>query len=93
MKKKIISAVLSAAMVAAMLVGCGSSTPAPEGGAEAPADATAAEGGDATATAMTVPAGSFFSRRSVCRYIIAATTSKPLRPKPPKVKDISIWNF
>ncbi len=56
MKKKIISAVLSAAMVAAMLVGCGSSTPAPEGGAEAPADATAAEGGDATATAET-PAG------------------------------------
>jgi putative multiple sugar transport system substrate-binding protein len=43
-------------MVAAMLVGCGSSTPAPEGGAEAPADATAAEGGDATATAET-PAG------------------------------------
>lgn len=56
MKKKIISAVLSAAMVAAMLVGCGSSTPAPEGGAEAPADATAAEGGDATAAAET-PAG------------------------------------
>lgn len=56
MKKKIISAVLSAAMVAAMLVGCGSSTPAPEGGAEAPADATAAEGGDTTAAAET-PAG------------------------------------
>ena len=55
MKKKIISAVLSAAMVAAMLVGCGSSTPAPEGGAEAPADATAAEGGDATAAET--PAG------------------------------------
>ena len=67
MKKKIISAVLSAAMVAAMLVGCGSTGSTPEGGAEtpaeapaaegeAPADATAAEGGDATATAET-PAG------------------------------------
>ena len=56
MKKKIISAVLSAAMVAAMLVGCGSSTPAaPEGGAEAPADATAAEGGEAPAAET--PAG------------------------------------
>ncbi len=32
MKKKIISAVLSAAMVAAMLVGCGSTGSTPEGG-------------------------------------------------------------
>ena len=55
MKKKIISAVLSAAMVAAMLVGCGSATSAPEGGAEAPADATAAEGGEAPAA--DAPAG------------------------------------
>ena len=58
MKKKIISAVLSAAMVAAMLVGCGSGSAAPaapEGGAEAPADATAAEGGEAPAAET--PAG------------------------------------
>ena len=44
MKKKIISAVLSAAMVAAMLVGCGSTGSTPEGGAETPAEAPAAEG-------------------------------------------------
>ena len=54
MKKKIISAVLSAAMVAAMLVGCGSTGSTPEGGAETPAEAPAAEG---EATAETPAAG------------------------------------
>ena len=57
MKKKIISAVLSAAMVAAMLVGCGSTGSTPEGGAETPAEAPAAEGEASTETPAAGGAG------------------------------------
>jgi hypothetical protein len=42
---------------------------------------------------MTFPAGFFFFLRSVCRYIIAATASKPQPLKQPKVKDEQIMEF
>ncbi len=61
MKKKLLSALLSVAMVSALLVGCGDSAPAAEAPAadtaaeaEAPADDTAAEAPAAEATEWTV---------------------------------------